>query len=140
MIYGIGSVYGSTDEMLPQFVSRKVACIGWPETEAAGLHQMLGHIGVGDIVFIKAHPPSHGLYIKAVGVVDSPEVYRFPDLGSGRSVRWVWSATDGVKPAHLGRLNDRYDNLRGGTIYPEFGPTVQEAVISILVTKEWTEA
>ena len=48
-----------------------------------------------------------------------------PDLDSGRSAQWVWAARDGIKPARFGRLNGRYDNLRGGTINPESGPTVR---------------
>lgn len=132
MIYAIGSMYGSTDEMLPDFLSRKVACIGWPKTEASALHQMLGQIGVGDIVFVKSHPAAHGLYIKAVGIVDSPEVYSFPDLGTGRSVRWVWSFKEENGPLRLGRQNDRYDNFRMGSLYQEFGPAVQAAVIDLL--------
>src|SRR5256885_9186574 len=122
-----GPWYGSTDEMLPQFLSRKVACIGWPKTEASALHQMLAQIGGGDIVFMKAHPPSHGLYIKAVGIVDSPEIYSFPDLG----VQWVWTFRESDGPVHLGRQNDRYDNFRGGTLYQELGPAVQAAVIDL---------
>ena len=132
MIYGIGSMYGS-DEMVPEFIRQRVACIGWPKTEAPGLHQMLRQMTVGDIIFIKAHPPSHGLYLKAVGVVDSPDTYESRDLGVGRYVRWVWHVTASVEAVHLGRLNDRYDHMRGGTLYPEFGPAVQEAVINILV-------
>lgn len=133
MIYAIGSVYGSTDEMLPQFLARKVVCIGWPKTEAAALHQMLGQIAVGDIIFVKSHPPSHGLYIKAVGIVDSPEVYSFPDLGSGRSVQWLWGQNPETRPLPLGRQNDRYDNFRGGSLYQEFGPAVQAAIIDLVV-------
>ena len=124
MIYGIGSMYGSTDEKLPEFVSRKVACIGWPKTEASSLHQLLTQIGVGDIIFVKSYPPSHGLYVKAVGIVNSPELYTFPDLGTGRGVRWVWVADENIEPVHLGRMNDRYDNFRGGSLYQELGVTL----------------
>lgn len=134
MIYGFGSMYGSTEEKLPDFLSRKLACIGWPKEEAGALHQMLAQIAVGDIVFVKAHPPAHGLYIKAVGVVDSAEIYTSRDLGAGRSVQWVWHCNG--QPLQLGRQNDRYDNFRGGTLYQELGPDVQAAVIDLLVNRD----
>ncbi len=131
MFYGIGSMYGSTDDKLPEFLSRNLACIGWPRDEAPAIHQLLGQIAVGDIVFVKSFPPQHGLYIKAVGIVDSSEVYTSRDLGSGRSVQWVW--VHNVDPAHLGRLNDHYDQFRAGSLYQELGPQVQAAVIDLLV-------
>ncbi len=133
-MYGIGSVYDSTDEKLEEFVRSGVACIGWPEQEAPGLHQQLAHIGVGDIMFVKAFPPAQGLYIKAVGIVSNAKVLELPrNLGFGREVKWVWSATNGKDPLKLGRIEDRYDFMRTGTMYLELGPLVQEKIIDILV-------
>lgn len=130
MIYGIGSMYDSTEEQLDNFVSRKMICVGWEKSEAPGLHQLFAQIGVGDIVFVKSHPPSQGLYIKAVGIIDSADVYPLPDKTTGRSIIWSWV---GKKPHRLGRINDRYDHFRGGTLYQELGPRVQSAVIDLLL-------
>jgi len=134
MIYGIGSVYGSTDEKLGQFVSSNIACIGWERDEAPALHQLLNRIAVGDLIYIKSFPASRGLYIKAVGVVTSPEIFNIPGLGYGRAVKWVWSATNGNDAIHLGRIDDRYDNMRLGTLYEELGPLVQQRVVDVLLT------
>ena len=136
MIYGIGSVYNSTEEQLSHFVSSGVACIGWPREEAPALHQLLSRIAVGDLVFVKSYPPSSGLYVKAVGVVTSAELFNVPGLGFGRSVSWVWSALDGREPVHLGRIKDRYDNMRHGTLYEELGPIVQQRVLDILLARD----
>ena len=136
MIYGIGTTYGSTNEMFPEFVAAQAACIGWTKDESPGLHQLFARIGVGDIVFAKSFPPSHGLYIKGVAVVTSPELYSLPSLGVGRAVRWIWTALEGREPIHLGRLDDRYDYFRGGALYEELGPAVQSQVLEILFDPE----
>ena|SRR3989442_971813 len=136
MIYGIGSVYGSKHEKLSQFVSSSVACIGWERDQAPALHQLLNRIAVGDIVFVKSFTASGGLYIKAVGVVTSPEILILPDLRYGRSVSWVWSALDVKDAIHLGRIEDRYDNMRFGTLYEELGPVVQQRVVDILLARD----
>lgn len=136
MIYGIGSVFDSTEEKLPQFVTSNVACVGWDRNDAPGLHQLLGKIGVGDIIFVKAYPPSSGLYIKAVGIVNSPDIFNVPNLGYGRSVSWIWSALDGREPIHLGPVNDRYDNMRRGTLYEELGPVVQQRVLDVVLGRQ----
>lgn len=136
MIFGIGSVYGSTEEKLPQFISSGVACVGWPPEEAPGLHQLLSRISVGDIIFVKSYPPSSGLHIKAVGLVTSQEIFNVPHLGFGRSVEWVWSVGGDTAAIRLGQLNDRYDNMRRGTLYEELGPTAQEKIINILLHPE----
>jgi hypothetical protein len=132
MIYGIGTMYGSTDEMLPDFITSGAVWIGWPQEEAPALHQLLGQIGVGDIVFAKSFPPSSGLYIKGVAVVTSAQTVKLTKLGVGREVRWIWTASDGRQSVHVGRLDDRYDNMRGGTLYQELGPVVQKKVLDIL--------
>ena len=104
---------------------------------------VLAGIGVGDLVFIKSFPPSRGLYIKAVGIVKTHEVIDFTDipslrdLGYGREVDWIWH--DNVDPVHLGRLEDRYDYMRGGTLFQEFGPVVQARVIDIVLNGQPAE-
>lgn len=137
MIYGIGTTYGATDEKFPEFVAAGTICIGWEEAEAPAIHQLFAHIAVGDIVFAKSFPPRQGLFIKGVGIVTSPELYRFPNIeGVGRAVRWVWTALEGRQMESMGRLNDHYDYFRGGTLFQEFGPRVQEKVINILLNPD----
>jgi hypothetical protein len=134
MIYGIGSMYGATHDVLPDFLSRGVACVGWEKADAPAHYQMLGQIAVGDIIFVKSFPPAQGLYIKAVGIVDKPDIYTFPDLVAGRSVQWVWNFKD--QALRLGRLDDHYDQFRAGTLYQELGPRVQAAVIDLLINRD----
>ena len=137
MNYGIGSSYGGNVDMFDEFVQNRVVCIGWPPNDATAIHQMFAGISVGDLIFIKSFPPSRGLYIKAVGIVKNHEVIDFTDipslrqLGYGREVGWIWHDND--NPVHLGRLEDRYDYMRGGSLFQEFGPEVQRHVIDIVL-------
>jgi hypothetical protein len=132
MIYGIGTTYDSSNEKLPEFVASEVVCVGWTAAASPAIHQLFGQIGVGDIVFAKSFPPSHGLFIKGVGVVTSAKLFDLPKLGVARHVHWIWSALEGREPVRLGRIDDHYDYFRGGTLYQELGPRVQDAVLAIL--------
>jgi hypothetical protein len=132
MIYGIGTTYDSSNEKLPEFVSNEAICLGWTAAASPAIHQLFGQIGVGDIVFAKSFPPSHGLYIKGVCIVTSAKLFELPRLGVGRHVRWIWSALEGREPIRLGRLDDHYDYFRGGTLYQELGPRVQDVVLQIV--------
>jgi hypothetical protein len=129
MIYGMGSNYEGSTEMMPEFIRAKAICLGWGTEEAAPLHQLFNHIGVGDIVYLKSYPPAHGLYIKAVGVVISSEIFNIPELGVARKVKWLWVARSQAEYVHLGHLQDKYDNIRGGSLYPEYGPKVQNEIL-----------
>jgi hypothetical protein len=96
MIYGIGTMYDSADEKLPEFVSNEAICLGWSSDESPAIHQLFGQIGVGDIVFAKSFPPSHGLFIKGVCIVTSAKIFEFPRLGVGRPI----CCTQRIVPRH----------------------------------------
>lgn len=126
-IFGVGAMYGGTNDVSEDFITRGIACVGWPETEAPSLHNLLKHIKTGDIVYIKSHPPTVGLIIKAVGVVIVGDIIEDSNLGVGIPVRWVWTGEDRV-----GRLEDKYP-VRNLTIYEEYNPEVQMRVIDLLL-------
>lgn len=133
MIHGIGSMYGGKQEMLPKFVAAQMACIGWDKADAAPLHQMLAtSIQVGDILYIKSQTPSDGLFIKAVGIVLDSEIYNHPELGFGRKVHWVWVSKGNPEFIRLGKQSDKYDNIRAGSLYPEYGEKVQKVVLKVV--------
>ena len=139
MIYGIGSTYDGVDKF-DEFIRHNVVCIGWDRDDAPAIYQLFAKIAVGDIVFIKSFPPSQGLYIKAVGIVTTPDVIPFdprlnqPNLGYGRNIAWVWTIEPNESPIRIGRLDDHYDYMRGGTLYEELGPEVQQRVIEIVMS------
>src|SRR5437867_11396802 len=121
-IYGIGASYGEND-VSSEFINMGLACIGWDEKEGQPLHTMLRHFKIGDIVYIKSHPPSVGLIIKAVGIVISDEAKTDPKLGTGMPVKWLWTGEE-----RLGQFDDKYP-VRNITLYEEFSRKVQTRVL-----------
>jgi hypothetical protein len=129
-VFGLGAFYDGTTDMTDDFLSNGVACVGWPQNDAPPLHRIMRHIKMGDIIYIKAHPPTQGLTIKGVGIVTDDEVFHDPDLGEAcLRVRWVWRGNEFV-----GRIGDRY-NVRNITLYEEFSPEIIGRVIRLLVSR-----
>jgi len=128
-VFGIGAYYDGTTDMTDAFLSNGVACIGWPADDAPPLHKLMGHIKMGDIVYIKAQPPSQGLTIKGVGIVTDDEIFRRRNLGEAcLRVKWVWRGNE-----HVGRITDRYP-VRFITLYEECSPEIIRRVIKLLVS------
>lgn len=127
-IFGIGAMYGGTEDVSPKFIKKKLACVGWDEDVAQPLHTILKHLKVGDIVYIKSHPPSIGLIVKAVGIVTSDELKDDPDLGVGVPVNWLWTGED-----RLGQFDDKYP-VRNITLYEEFNRKIQKRILKLLLT------
>lgn len=125
-IYGIGAMYGRTQDVTNDFIEAQMACVGFQAEEAPAIHQMLRYIKPGDLIYIKSHPPNVGLMIKAVGVVVGDQVQNHPTLGTGVAVRWIWHG----EPQLIG-INDKY-NVRNITLYEEFNFEVQQTVIDRL--------
>ena len=125
--YGFGANYDG-DDVVQDFVTASGAYIGYEPVDAPTLHAILRQIEVGDFVFLKSFPPSQGLRIKAVGIVtDVTDVQLRRQMGYGVDVIWL--------DAHLhevGRLDDRADNMRGGTLFREYSPSVINRVIDIV--------
>ena len=129
-MFGIGAMYGGTDDKTDAFIQNSVACIGFDPKDAPGLHLQLSKLKTGDIIFIKSYVPQSGLHIKAVGIVTDPDFRKITDdLGWGVSVRWVSS-----ERITIGKLQDFCDHLRRGSLYEEFNPQVAKTVIDKLVT------
>jgi len=82
----------------------------------------------GDVIFIKSHPPSEGLILKAVGIVTNADVRNRSNLGDGVEVHWTWKGNE-----RLGQISDKY-NVRNITLYEEFNPTVQSKVLELLLS------
>jgi hypothetical protein len=84
---------------------------------------------IGDIVYIKSHPPSIGLIIKAVGIVTNDEPKAAGQLGTGIPVKWVWTGEE-----RLGQFNDRYP-VRNITLYEEYSRSIQESELKLLLSR-----
>ena len=90
---------------------------------------MLRRFQIGDIVYIKSHPPNIGLIIKAIGIVISDELKTNKKLGTGIPVKWLW-----IGEVRLGPCDDKYP-VRNITLYEEFNRKIQTRVIKLLLSK-----
>ncbi len=137
MFYAFGAAYkGGTEDHSSTFVNKGIACVGWDKDNAPAFYEMIQQINVGDIVFLKSFSPKAGLNIKAIGIVRSSKILQFEDtdgLGIGREVAWKFHASKQSDWVWLGRLGDKYDFMRGGTMYIETNPKVQSIVIEKLL-------
>lgn len=139
-IYAIGSMYGATEEQLPNFINSGHAHIGYEEKDKPAVVNAFKRATIGDTIYVKGYSPRYGLYIKAVGIITSQNA--FPnriDGGWARKVRWVWHSKlntdrDGIEMVKLGKIDDEYANIRSGTFYQEEGPEVQEKVLELLLS------
>lgn len=126
-IFGFGASYDRED-VSGRFIAAGAACVGWPEAEAPPLHNILRHIKIGDIAFLKSFAPQVSLTIKAVGIVTGREPLEVENLGWGVAVRWVWRGEE-----RIGQFEDKYP-VRSITLYEEYNPRVQERVIDLLLS------
>ncbi len=124
-IFGIGAYYN--EDVSTQFVSADIVGIGWNRQEAPDLHQFLRSLKVGDIIYIKAHPPGSGLIIKAIGVIVTEDVLseiETSNLAScARKVRWISKEPFSVP------IPQQKNNVRSNTLYEEFHPIIQQEIL-----------
>jgi hypothetical protein len=126
-IYGIGASYDNVD-VSAKFIKKGLACIGWSEADAQPLFAILKHFKIGDIVYIKSHPPQVGLIIKAVGIVVGDELKTDKNLRTGMPVKWLWTGEE-----RMGKFDDKYP-VRNITLYEEFSRPVQTRVLKLLLS------
>lgn len=129
MVFGVGATYddGSRDQF-SSFINHNIVCVGWDEATAPSFHAMLAGMSVGDVVFIKSFSPKAGLYIKAIGVIATSNVFDTP-FGKARKVIWKYVAESKDGWFKFGRMYDKYDFMRGGTLYPEYNPDIVRKVL-----------
>lgn len=133
-IYGIGAMYGGTEDMTEVFLKKNGAYLGWSAVEAPFAHAMLRRITIGDLIFIKSYPPTVGLQIKAAGVVtDAAENLPDVDIGTRIGVEWLWKAEPLTKPLVISRMDDKADFMRRGSLYEELNPQLQRRIVSLIL-------
>jgi hypothetical protein len=130
-VFGVGALYGGEVDMLPEFIRQSVACVGWSAQEAPAAHKQMQSVKTGDIIFVKSFNQSHGLYVKAVGICVDNEFRKITTaLGFGVGVRWVWVGEKSIK---VGKLNDKFDFLRCGTIYEEYNEELIRILVNLMI-------
>jgi hypothetical protein len=132
-IYAIGANYEKVD-VSKKFIKQSIAGPGWSEKDAPELKQFIASLKVGDIIYIKSFSASSDyIFIKAIGFIEEQELLTGPKtkdiVSSGRRVKWV--VTDEFKIPKPHEKN----NVRANTLYEEFHPEVQKAILKRLVMK-----
>jgi hypothetical protein len=141
-IFGVGSKWDE-DELKEQFFAEGKFILGWNEESAKDLYAFAASLKVGDILYIKANQPgSRTIRVKGVGIVTKNLIgcINSGEFGvSGISdwqclfvrVAWVYKEEFSITiPANEGKLT----NIRAATIYEEYLPFVQEAIIGKIVS------
>jgi len=129
-IYGIGAFY--SEDVSEKFISNNLVGVGWSDQDAPELHQYIHSLKVGDIVYIKAFPPSlNQIIVKAIGIIIDDSVLDKKMTNGlvecGRKVRWF-----SKEPFSIPKPIER-NNVRQNTMYEEFHPEIQTLIINKIV-------
>jgi len=140
-IFGVGSKW-EEEELKDQFFGEGKFILGWNEESAKDLYAFVASLKVGDILYIKANQPgSRTIRVKGIGVVTKSLIgcinsgeYGATGIAEWQSlfVRVAWVHQDEFSitiPNDEGKLT----NLRAATIYEEYLPYVQEAIVAKVV-------
>lgn len=132
-VYGMGSLFGGTNEQLSNFINEGFVCIGWKNTDKPELYEVLNNIKIGDIIYIKAlFVCSKTMKIKAVGIVTS-KVKRenthhgYEDCENEISIKWL--NTDINK---IINVEDSDLNKRKGSLFIETNPEYIKNIIEFI--------
>lgn len=122
-IFAIGAYYDS--DVSQKFITNNIAGPGWSRTEAPELHQFIRSLKVGDIIYIKsASPSSPDIIVKGIGIITDDEVVTTSNVVSaGRNIKWL-----SVEKFRIPKPIEK-NNVRLNTMYEEFHPEVQKAVL-----------
>lgn len=140
-IFGVGSRWEDM-ELKDQFFSEGKFILGWNEASAKDLYAFVASLKVGDILYIKANAPgSRSIRVKGVGVVirNLMGCINAGDFGASSISAWhslfvrvAWVHKDEFVVAIPGG-EGRLTNIRAATIYEEYLPFVQEAILAKVI-------
>ena len=128
-IYGIGAYYDQ--DVSPRFIQQGLAGTGWSLAEAPELHRFIASLKVGDIVYLKASSPSSAdIIVRGIGFIRDNALLDSAGSGGlvevGRDVEWRVT-----QEFRIPKPRER-NNVRSNTMYEEFHPEVQAAIIGRL--------
>jgi len=135
--WGIGARYG-TEYMVSEFLEEGVACIGFDKSEVPEIFAQFKTMRAGDKIFMKAFGPSSPqICVMGVGTVIGKNIYKVSDkLGYGIDVDWVWGHGSKEEIYIIDSLgHDKHRNVRLGTLYEEFHPTIKRALAILIAEK-----
>lgn len=126
-IFAVGAYYD--EDVSGDFIKNNIAGPGWKKDQAPELHQFIGSLKVGDIIYIKSAPPSSkNITVKAIGVIIDNVLLESEEetkgiVSAGRNIKWLVTDSFAItKPKEK-------NNVRLNTMYEEFHPEVQKIII-----------
>lgn len=128
-IFGIGATYDGKD-VSKDFIANNVIGVGWSEQTAPELRFFIGHMAVGDIVYIKSCNFNSNIRVKAIGrivdneVIDDFSINLDDEITFGRNVEWLYT-----EPFSIDKPREK-NNVRSNTLYQEFHPEVTKIINS----------
>lgn len=130
-IFGVGAYWDS--DKTSDFIRHNVAVIGWDEKDAPGLHQIMRHMKVGDIVYLKSSSiGKKRLIVKAIGIILDDEILETADLqpltegNLGRNVGFIWEGNEDFP------IPDDKEPLKNFTVYEEHNIGIQSRILELI--------
>lgn len=139
-IFGAGSVWDGNDEQRESFFANGNYVIGWDHDDAQDVYLSLAYLKAGDIIYLKSNQPgSRTIRVKGIGIVTHPIIQNvfnrvfsanpMPVTEPVIQVRWINTEEFHIViPDEIGKLTA----IRASTIYEEYLPLVQNAIINRL--------
>lgn len=116
-IWGMGSMFGGTEEQKDSFINENFVCVGWKESDKPDIYKKLEEIKIGDIIYIKSLPiKSRTMKIKAVGIV-TDKLKRennhsgYEEVANEIGVKWLNSNIDKTIEITDDKINERKTTL-----------------------------
>ncbi|MEO3402827.1 hypothetical protein AAFN85_02930 [Mucilaginibacter sp. CAU 1740] len=128
-IYGVGTKINNR-QVRDLMIGGDIIGTGWSISDAADLHEVFRYMNTGDIVFLKSCSYSSDIQVYAIGLVVDNQIlssYHNPLIEIGRRVRWY-----SLQHFRISKPSDTKFNVRGNTVYQEFHPTVNAAIMAEL--------
>lgn len=116
-IWGMGSMFGGTDEQKENFIKGNFVCVGWKESDKPDIYKSLEKIEIGDIIYLKSlFFTSKIMKIKAIGIVTSrlkrENVHSgYEKCGNEIDVKWLNTDVNKTIEVTDEQINDRKTTL-----------------------------
>lgn len=122
--------YVDGQDATPFCYENGVIFLGFDLNDEPVINDAFANIPLGSPVAIKSFTPNDGLTIKAVAIVCDNRVFTILFNGKprqARKVKFLWKGNE-----HFGRLNDKLDSVRNGTLYQEMNNSLIEKIINLI--------
>jgi hypothetical protein len=124
-IYGVGAYYDH--DVSDAFLENNLVGVGWNSEDAPELQEYFKSLKVGDVVYIKAAFGGADVTVKGIGIIKDNSIRTSADtdglVTTGRNVEWL------NKERFVIPRPTEKNNVRSNTVYEEFHPVIQSAIL-----------